>query len=286
MDFRNIIVISDTHIGCGLALCHPKGARRDEGGRYQPSGAQKFIWSVWQSFWDEWVPKATNGEPYVVVHNGDVIEGVHHQATTPWSHNLKDQSDHAYEILAPIVDKCDGHYYQIRGTEVHVGKSAKEEEALAERLGAIPNEEGLFSRYELWFRLSGGALCNFMHHIGVTSSAQHETSAINAELSAMYNEAGRWGEEPPAVVCRSHRHRSAEIRLPSENGRHAVSMVTPAWQLKTPHTWKIAGGRITTPQLGGCLIQQIDGKIITDASIVKVGRSRVESGEKRQAERG
>lgn len=269
---RNVVVISDTHVGCRLALIHPDGADLDDGGEYKPSLIQRKLWDHWQEFWGEWVPTVTKGEPYVVVHNGDAIDGVHHGATTQWSNNLGDQSEAARKILAPVVALCDGRYYHIRGTEAHVGKSASEEERLARVLGAIPNEEGQYARYELWMRVAG-KLCHFLHHIGSTSSAAHETSAVNAELSALYTDAGRWGRESPLIVVRSHRHRCSEIRLPAASG-YATSFVTACWQLKTPFCWKIAGARVQTPQIGGSLIRAGDEEMHTRHKVWDLGRSK------------
>jgi len=271
-EINNVIVISDTHIGCKLAICHPDGADLDDGGTYKPSKMQKKIWDMWEEFWGEWVPRVTHGEPYVVVHNGDAIDGVHHNSTTQWSHNLGDQSKHAEKILQPVVDLCEGRYFHIRGTEAHVGKSASEEERLARSLGATPNEEGQYARYELWLWV-GEFLSHFLHHIGTTSSAQHEASAVNAELSAIYTDSGRWGRKPPMVVVRSHRHRCSEVRLPSKGG-YATALVTACWQVKTPFAWKIAGARVTTPQIGGSLIRSGDEELHTRHCVWETGRSK------------
>jgi hypothetical protein len=53
---RNLIVISDTHCGCRLALHPPECSRLDDGGRYMPSEFQLALWEYWQIFWKEWVP--------------------------------------------------------------------------------------------------------------------------------------------------------------------------------------------------------------------------------------
>ncbi len=253
---NNTIVISDTHCGCRLGLCSPDGVQLDDGGKYLPSKLQLKVWSWWEEFWGEWVPHATHGEPYNVVHNGDAIEGVHHGSTTQVSHNLEDQGVLAFEILQPVVERCEGRYWHIRGTEAHVAKSGREEENLAKRLGAKKNAEGQYARWELWHKL-GGELVHFLHHIGTTSSSAHETSAINAEIAAEFVESARWNNPHPAVIVRSHRHRSAEVRLPTARG-YATGVVTPAWQLKTPFTYKIAGARLSPPQIGGILIRKGD----------------------------
>src|SRR6185295_8990045 len=105
MKTRNIVVISDTHCGCRLGLCWPQGSKLDDGGLYAPSRLQLVVWSWWREFWDVWVPKATKGEPFICVHNGDVIDGVHHNSTTQISHNIKDQKDLAIAILRPEIEK-------------------------------------------------------------------------------------------------------------------------------------------------------------------------------------
>jgi hypothetical protein len=274
---QNVICISDTHIGCRLGLLQPENVTTDEGLEIKPTPLQRVVWSWWEEFWNEWVPLVTRGEPFDLVHNGDAIDGVHHSSTTQITHSTQDQIKLAVNILKPAVEKCwksGGKYYHIRGTEAHVGKSAQDEEALAQQLGAVPNEIGQHARYELWKRVGYG-LVHFLHHIGTTSSSAHESSAVNAELAAEFTEAARWGEEPPSVVVRSHRHRNIEVRIPTKKG-FATATVTPAWQLKTPFTWKIPGARLAPPQIGGILIRCGDRAIYTDPFVKHIERAKVE----------
>lgn len=248
----NVVVVSDIHAGCQLALCPPEGVTLDEGGTYLQSPFQRKMWKMWREFWDKSVPAYTHGEPYAVVFNGDAIDGVHHNSTTQVSHNMTDQVRIARQILRPVVDACEGRYYHIRGTEAHVGKSAQYEETLAEQLGAIPDGHQ-HARNELWLELGGG-LIHFLHHIGSTGSLAYETTALMKELSEAFTEAGRWGRRPPDMIVRSHRHRYSEISVPTLNGKARV-VVTPAWQGKTPFVWKIPGARQTTPMFGGLVIR-------------------------------
>jgi hypothetical protein len=208
------------------------------------------------------VPEVTRGEPYDIVHNGDVIDGVHHNSTTQVSHNIEDQLTIAAAVLRPVVEGCTrtgGTYYHVRGTAAHVGQSSIYEEQLAARLGAKPNEQGQHARYDLWKRVGGpgGPLVHLLHHIGTTASAAHESSAVNAELTASYVEAARWNREPPDYIVRSHRHRSIAVDLDSAKG-YAAAIVTPAWQGKTPFVWKVPGGRLSEPQVGGICIRRGD----------------------------
>jgi hypothetical protein len=269
---NNLVIVSDLHCGCQMGLCSPEGARFDENGRYQPNAIQQKVWTYWREFWDAWVPTVTRGEPFAVVVNGDAIDGSHHNSTHQWSHNPEDQSQLAYDILLPIVEAAKGQYFHIRGTEAHSGVSGVEEEKLAKRLGAIPDDQGHYARYELWARV-GKALTHTMHHIGTTSSSAHEASAVNAELTAEFVEAARWGEEPPDYVTRSHRHRSIVVELDTAKG-YAAGIVTPGWQAKTPYTYKIAGARLSPPQFGGIVIRQGDEEHYCRRKVWSMKRSR------------
>jgi hypothetical protein len=252
---KNVVVVSDIHAGSALGLCPPEGAPLDDGGVYKPSKAQLTMWSWWEEFWGEWVPWAVEGEPYCVVFNGDALDGVHHGTTTLISANLGDQAEIAHQILEPIVAKCDGKYWHIRGTEAHVGQSAAEEERLAKRLGAVRSPEGHYARWELWKQLGDACLIHFLHHIGTTSSNAYEGTAVHKELVESFVEAARWGHQPPDFIIRSHRHRHFETKVMTGRGR-ASAVVTPGWQLKTPFTFKIAGARLSQPQCGGIVIRR------------------------------
>lgn len=269
---KNIIVVSDTHCGCQLGLCARK-IRLDNDNYYEPSKNQKIVYRWWQHFWNNWVPMVTKGEDYIIVHNGDAIDGDHHGAKTPISTNYNIQLRIAEQCLMPQIEKpnCKA-YYHIRGTESHVGKSAEYEEMLAERLGAKPTKNGQYARWELWYEL-GHTLVHFSHHIGTTQSSAYESTAVYKEMVEAFNEAGRWQNRPPDVIVRSHRHRQFETRIGSASG-YGISLVTPGWQLKTPYTYRLASGRSGTPQMGGYLIRIGDeDSIFTRFKMYKIERS-------------
>jgi hypothetical protein len=255
---RNLVVVSDLHCGCRLGLVPPGGVQLDDGGSYAPSPLQRKLWRMWREFWDQWVPLVTKGEPYGVVCNGDALDGVHHNSVTQISHNLKDQAEIAFACLRPIVELCEGRYWHVRGTEAHVGKSGQEEERLAQRLGAVPNAEGQHARWDLFLRV-GPALVHFLHHIGVTGSQAYEATAVHKELVEMFVESGRYGDEMPTVLVRSHRHRHIQTQIGTIRGP-AYSVVTPGFQLKTPFAYKIAGARLAQPQIGGIVIRAVEAQ--------------------------
>ena len=269
---RNIVVIGDTHFGCQFAVCKNE-VKLDGGGHYIASNVQQKLYAMWREFWDEWVPVVTRGEKFLIVHLGDCIDGTHHGSTTQISHNIKDQERLAVEMLAPEIEKATA-YYHIRGTEAHVGKSAESEERVAAALGAKCNEDGNHSRNDLWIRMDR-FLLNFMHHIGTTGRMHYETSAVMGELAEFFTEAGKNRVSPPDMILRGHRHRYIKIEVPTVEEHQAIAMTVPAWQVKTPFTFKIPGGRVTLPQIGGVLIRVSDeGELYTRKRIWHIERSR------------
>lgn len=270
---HNLVIISDSHCGCQLGLCPPESVRLDNGGTYRPSRFQREVWKLWLDYWN-WVATVVKREPWDLVHNGDAIDGVHHNSTTQISHSIQDQLLIAQTVMAPVVAACrksGGHYYHIRGTEAHVGQSGQYEEMLAQHLRAVPNADHQYARYDLWKRV-GGALVHLLHHIGTTASAAHEASAVNAELTASYVEASRWGTQPPDFIVRSHRHRFIAVDMDTARGLGAA-IVTPGWQGKTSFAWKVAGARLTTPQFGGVIIRHGDAEAHYRRKVWSIGRS-------------
>lgn len=274
---NNVVYVSDTHCGCSLGLCPDGGVQLDDGGMYKPSKFQLKMWDFWQEFWNEWVPAATRGEPFAVVHNGDAIDGVHHNSVTQITNNLTIQGRIAYEVMKPIVELCEGRYYHIRGTEAHVGKSAQAEEGLAKGLGAIPNEEGQYARYDLWKSVGeAGELVHSLHHVGTTGSNAYEATAVHKELVETLTECARWGGKVPSIIVRSHRHRHIETSIPTLTGK-SRAVVTPAWQGKTPFCWKIPGARLALPQFGGVLVRWSEDKVLfTKEKVWSIARSNAE----------
>ncbi len=95
------------------------------------------------------------------------------------------------------------------------------------------------------------------------------------ELSEAYVESGRWGHEAVDWLVRSHRHRNIEVRIQTQKG-FATVLTTPAWQLRTPFAYRVAGARQSTPQIGGSLLRCGDSDLFTRHKVWSMARSQEE----------
>jgi hypothetical protein len=270
-------IISDLHCGCQYGLCPPR-VTLDGGGIYRHSEWQALVWTWWLHYWRVWLPRVLReaGTPrWALVINGDSIDGRHHGSTTQVSQNLADQHKIAIESMKYAFDKIHpAAIYVIRGTEVHVGQSGEMEEQLAHDLGARPTSTGQYARQALWLQVGSG-LAHILHHIGTCGSQSYEGTALSKEYTESCTESARWGYPAPDWVVRSHRHRNYECRLPSRNGRATV-LVTPAWQLKTPFAYRIAGARQSESQIGGCAIIAGSDEFYTRSYVQSLPREKPE----------
>lgn len=265
-----VVVVSDTHCGCQYGLYNPRRpVMRDVGGGHVPSRGQRDLWALWERFSKEWLRKTIGDKPFALVLNGDILDGRHHRSITQITQNLADQQRIAHRVLDDLVSRAHSKYF-VRGTPAHVGEAGENEERLAEAFGAIPDEAGQRSRWELWLRI-GKHLAHFSHHIGISQSLVSEATALVGEYNIMAAEAAKAGRRPADIIVRSHRHRHMEVTIPTSRG-HARVFVTPAWQLTSPFAKKVSPtARVASAQIGASVIQ-VRGDEIDTAHFVQYAK--------------
>lgn len=242
------VIVSDLHVGCGMAIMPKDGYVGDTGVTHMPSAFQRKLIDRWESGFWPWVEEETGGEFNVLV-NGDLIDGVHHHNVTQWSSNLLDQRRACVALLAPIRERAK-RFIVVRGTESHVGSSGQHDEAIAEALKAERSPAGTWSHWEVFLRF-GGKLVHVAHHIGASSSPFAKSSALQRVMATSYLDSGRWGDEPPTMFVRSHRHQCSWVGEPCRGGTTTV-VVSPSWQMKTPFVHRM--GIVGQPEYGGILL--------------------------------
>ena len=251
----DIVCLSDLHCGDRFGL-YPLDVSvlLDEGSQHRPGHSQELLWDHHVAF-RQWVWEQTEGRRYILVTNGDCMDGVHHDSVTQFTHNKQDQRKVAAAVLQPLRDGAMS-YYATRGTEVHAGSSGQDEEGMAAMLNATPARNGHYARWNLWLEV-GGVLCNFKHHIGTTGSAAFAGTALSKEVVLTLAEAARLGRPVPRVIVRSHRHVADMYTKPSPGG-DIICVVTPGWQIVSPFAWRIPGSRQNLGEFGGIIIRMED----------------------------
>jgi hypothetical protein len=260
---KNIVVIGDTHCGSSVGL-NPPRVLLDDGLEVVARGHSRIIWNYWQDFW-KWVYQRLDGQPFVLVHNGDAVDNRHHHSLQLLAGSLATQKDIAQTVLEPHVKKAEA-FYMIRGTPAHSGESAELEESLAKSLGAVP-ERGSYTRNELWVQL-GKEVIHFAHHIPTSGSHAYKSSPAMRLMAQAFADAGEWGLRPPTMMVRSHVHDYIEVKRPN-----CRVVVCPCWQGKTGFIWK--KDTITQPVLGGLLIRLGDEGVHVRERVYRLPRAKV-----------
>lgn len=243
-----LAVFSDLHAGSMLAPCPPR-VRLDDGGNYEPSAAQRWLWSNWLTFWARVaaVRATLPSSQLIVLSNGDAVEGNHHQTTQILSGNLEAQGYVLQEALSIPKQLGVNKWFVVRGTEAHVGPAGSHEESLARTLGAVPDPDT--HTWSSWHhRLEiHGVRIDAQHHgrVGGRPWTQGAIAALAFEIFSQHAEK----ELPfPHIAIRSHRHYHAD-----SFGIHKTRVIaTAAWQLKTAHAHKVVAESIA--DVGGHII--------------------------------
>ena len=256
-----ILALSDLHVGSSVGLW-PESVIVGEGNALSANSQQRWLLRCWNAMIEE----ARSLRPDVVVLNGDLLQGVHHNDGQLMSTQVGVQQRAAVQLLEPLTGPVTGHggrIYVIAGTEYHDGAGAADADVLASMIGARQSREtGRHARWELLYRLgeaSTAPVIHFAHHIGIAASPDSEASSpvrdLRTEVGELYQQFA--GTAPNVkMIVRSHRHRFVYVQIPYD--QHAL--VLPGWQLKTAYAYKKAAPQL--PQIGYAWIEW-DGTDIT-----------------------
>lgn len=245
---RRIAVVSDLHCN-SIVAPWPADQPLEGGGRYEPNRPQAWLNRCWKQTLSE------IGDVDVLVLNGDLLQGINARDGQLVSTNRHIEHEAALKLLQPLVRRT-GSLYVIRGTEFHDGRTGESVELLARELGAVPNDAGCYSRWELYLGCLNGRVIHCQHSIGVAGVPTTEATVPYRDLINQLGELRRAfaGRAPNVrMIVRSHRHRAVHVDAPPE--LHAV--VTPGFQLATAYVAK--KGTVMQCHIGYVLIED-DGE--------------------------
>lgn len=228
------VVVSDLHCGSEVGLS-PREFKLRRGNVVSIGGNVCQAWLA-----DEWeravsrVAEIVNGEPAVLVVNGDATEGVHHHNNADLvAAEIERHLEMAQECLKPLLKICRRRFV-VKGTECHTKEL---EDLLAERIKA---ETG--KARDKWLIEVHGCLVDAAHHMGVTSRAYLEGSGMSITMGNARVNYARLGQVLPKVFLRAHRHCGGWFCDGS-----GMLAVTGGWQFLTRHGHKVVTDSIPSP---------------------------------------
>lgn len=235
---RLVFVVSDIHAGSTVAIMPPKFTTL-EGVVLDQNPVQKFFWKCWTDAM-KWVASVANGDPYVVVVNGDAIEGNHHRTTQIISADTGDHVECAIHILRDLVARAN-KTFMIRGTECHTQNA---EVVLGKAMKTERNPESGLPAWDKLYMDVAGVRCIFRHHIGTSVRRGLAGTQLSLQLAEEQVEAANANLPIPRVLCCAHRHKFGYYH--DNNG---ICLVSPPWQALTRHGHKVVGSAVTNPGL-------------------------------------
>jgi hypothetical protein len=235
------VILADIHAGSTAALL-PPGFLNFEANEIKQNPIQEFLWLCWLRNC-EWIKSIVGEDPFALVLNGDLIEGIHHGNKQVISPEMGDHFAAAVEILKPLAQRA-AKVFVVRGTECHVNNH---EQGIGDMLGAEMNPEigkRVFDRLTLDIN---GVRHVFRHHIGTSISRRLAATQLSAVLSEEQVEAANNSELIPRVIGCAHRHVYGAYE--NDNG---LCVVSPPWQMHTRFTHKVVSASRTKP--GGIIL--------------------------------
>jgi len=254
MTARHVAFFGDTHCGSKYGLMPPKII-----GEYSSIVTRSSLnkmWAMWEEYW-LWVFEKTNGEPFIVVTMGDMVDGRHPTARNAASlitADLSEQVDIAVACSQTFLKKAAG-VYCVMGTEAHVGQSGETESEYASRIGSSPPRRGSPRLITNRLRLRlGKHLIDCQHHIAPGGSTNPDAPLVR-EYNMAVTVYGEHGHPLPSLIVRGHCHEAKKIERWNENvyGEQVWAITTPCWQLPPPYVGKVARARFQPPHFGGAL---------------------------------
>lgn len=266
-----IAAISDPHCGSTVGLHPDTPTQLDDGGSYNPSKAQLWVYDVWKKFW-ETAKTAAEGGTFHAITAGDLVDGDHHNTSQIVSRHPNAQMDILKACFTPVLEQCAfDSFTVIRGTEVHVGKSGSVENSfgrwLADQGLNVTREAGTGNHSHWHFRGSfGGKVLDVAHHGRIGSRPWTKNNATLSLGAQIVMEYANQGQLAPDLAIRGHYHQWVDT---GDAFRTRVIQM-PAFQLATAYVHKVAPGALA--DIGGAIIQIENGVLNVHKFVVQPER--------------
>lgn len=261
-----VVLLSDMHSGNNHALFPSRHWQGKNGNNHTPTGEQAAIYRQFVKFGEQ-IAGLRKNRRVILVHDGDAIEGTHHNNIDVCTRDTKEQADiHValmVEFRKAIGWRAGDSMYYVAGTETHTNDV---EWDIAEDLNAVRDVDNrpVFDHLQLTVN---GVPMWFVHHGPTANDVLNEGKTLQNWLKSIYWSALREGKQAPQVFTSGHVHQPAYATFTvNVNGRYDYrtmhGIILPSWQAKTRYAYKKAP--IARNIIGGVsFVVQANGTIET-----------------------
>jgi hypothetical protein len=250
-----VAVVGDLHIGSTVGLC-PRRVALDDGGAYEASKSQRWLWSCWQDYWEQVKALKDEGVKVVAVLNGDLCDRNKHGHYQLFTTNRATLKGAVLDTLKPQLDVAD-YTIVIRGTEAHTGESAELEEWFADDIGAVRDEQSGSASWWYWEATIEGHKLAMVHHPG-TNSMRPWTMGGGANRAAAITTYNYYGQRwQPELVVFSHVHHNED----SLDNHPVRAIFNRAFSLRTAYDHR-SGRSLQQAEVGALILALTEGEPI------------------------
>ena len=256
-----LVTLSDMHSGSNFALFLPRAWHGRKTSHIPRSGQEK-IRVRFELFAAE-VAQARKGKRVILVHNGDAIDGDHHNSGDVCTTNVQEQADIHVELMNEFQKRikwaAGDQLYYTRGTQTHVNEV---ENAIGKEMNALMDGDSYV--FDLLRLNINGMSAWYVHHGPRSGDGAGEGNPLRNWLKTIYINALKDGTEIPDIVYTGHVHSPTyaplSVRLKDFTFKNIHGIILPSWQLKTAYAWQKAP--ISRNMVGG-VMQEVksDGTI-------------------------
>lgn len=218
-----VLVLNDTHCGSDCALL-PERVILDNGHSIGHGENKKleFLWRAWLDMREEFA-RLAGADPFTLVLNGDIIEGVHHGTDEVLAAKASDHLNIAKEAIGPFIEMAD-KVVVTKGTQCHT----QDWESVLCREYGLPDAKN-FQQFKV-----NNVLVDVRHHMSCAARVDAESGALAKVMANAVAQCNRAQYETPRVFLRGHRHLTGDYC-----DGYQMIVVPGAWQYLTRYGFKV-----------------------------------------------
>ncbi|MFA6176345.1 MAG: hypothetical protein WC765_07185 [Phycisphaerae bacterium] len=237
-----VVMMADMHSGSNYALFPDHPYDLQKGNNHHATSLQQRIRQHFETT-SERIAEDRKDKRVILVHNGDALDGFHHDNTDIATRQATEQMEIHQELMVEFQRRInwqagDQLYYTV-GTECHTGDN---ENIVAEKLNAVQTLDGMYVFQNLQLEINN-FLTMFVHHGPNGGFGKNEGNALRSWLENIYIDYGKNRQPVPDLVVSGHVHTATFndcIMREDDRYRRISGVILPSWQAKTRFAHRVS----------------------------------------------